>query len=308
MQSLGQTIFRRFLRALLTLWLVVSVVFVILHLSGDPVITLLGPDAQPAQVDALRHELGLDLPLPVQYARYFVALARGDFGLSLHQRQPSLRLVLERFPATLQLATAAFALSIAIGLVVGLLAALLQRSFWDRLSMSIISFLQAGPTFFIGILLILFFSVHLGWFPSSGRGTVKQLVLPAVTLAIATTANISRLTRSTLLDVLGADYIRTARAKGLHQRQVVLGHALKNAALPLVTFLGIEIGGLLTGAVITETVFAWPGLGRLAVDAVSTRDYPVVQASVLFIAAVFIGINFLIDCSYTLLDPRVRGI
>lgn len=308
MQSFGQFIIQRIVRAALTLWLVVSAVFVILRLSGDPVTLLLSPEAPPEQVAALRNRLGLSEPITVQYGKYFANLARGDLGISIRQRQPALHLVLERAPATFQLATVAFVLAAVIGLSLGIVAALRRGSAWDRLAMIFTSGLQSGPTFFIGILLILLFSVRLGWLPSSGRGAPKQLILPAITLSGFTMASLARLSRSALLDVLHNDFIRTARAKGLRERAIVREHALRNAALPLITVAGLEIGGLLTGAVITETVFAWPGVGRLAVDAVSQRDYPVVQASVLFIAGIFVLVNFLVDCSYAMLDPRVRGV
>jgi peptide/nickel transport system permease protein len=306
-QSLGGMVIRRAARAALTLWIVVSVVFVILRLSGDPVVLLLSENATQDQVDALRTRLGLDASLLEQYARYWGSVVQGDLGQSLRQREPALRLVLERFPATLQLAAAAFGLAAIIGLAVGIFAALARGTAWDRLVMGLTSVLQSGPAFFVGIVLILVFSVRLGWLPSSGRGSPQSIILPAITLSGFTMASLARLARSALLDVLRLDYVRTARAKGLTERRVVLRHALRNAALPLITVMGLELGGLLTGAVITETVFAWPGIGRLAVNAVSTRDYPLVQASVIFIALVFIGINFLIDCSYGLIDPRVRA-
>jgi ABC-type dipeptide/oligopeptide/nickel transport system permease component len=304
--SLEGLVIRRAARAALTLWLVVSVVFVILRLSGDPVVLLLSESATQDQIDALRGRLGLDASLPEQYARYWGNVARGDLGQSLRQREPALRLVLERFPATLQLAAAAFGLAAIVGLAVGIFAALMRGTAWDRLAMALTSVLQSGPAFFVGIVLILVFSVRLGWLPTSGRIGPQSIILPAITLSGFTMASLARLARSALLDVLRLDYVRTARAKGLTERHTVLRHALRNAALPLITVMGLELGGLLTGAVITETVFAWPGIGRLAVNAVSTRDYPLVQASVIFIALVFIGINFLIDCSYALIDPRVR--
>lgn len=307
MQSFGGFLSQRVLRAALTLWLVVSVVFIILRLSGDPVILLLSENASQDQVDALRANLGLNASLPEQYARYWGSVVRGDLGQSLRQRQPALGLVIERFPATLQLAAAAFGLAAILGLAIGILAALTRGTAWDRLAMGLISVLQSGPAFFVGIVLILVFSVRLGWLPTSGRGDWKHLILPAVTLSGFTMASLARLARSALLDVLRLDFIRTARAKGLNERTILLQHALRNAALPLITVMGLELGGLLTGAVITETVFAWPGIGRLAVNAVSTRDYPLVQASVVFIAFVFIAINFAIDCSYGLIDPRVRN-
>ena len=308
MQSAGRVILQRVVRAGLTLWLVVSVVFFILRFSGDPVALLLSDTATPTQVEALRTQLGLDQPLPIQSARYLGSLVRGDFGNSLRQRQPAMRLVLARFPATLQLAAAAFLLAATVGLGMGVLAAVYRGRAWDRFAMIFTSIIQAGPAFFVGILLILIFSVRLGWLPSSGRGSVKQLILPTITLSGFTMASLTRLSRSALLDVFRNDYIRTARAKGLRESSVLTGHALRNAALPLITVAGLELGGLLTGAVITETVFAWPGIGRLAVDSVRTRDYPVVQAAVLFIATIFVLINFLIDCSYAMIDPRVRGV
>jgi peptide/nickel transport system permease protein len=308
MQSPGGFILQRAIRALLTLWIVVSAVFVILRLSGDPVALLLSTDAPPEQVEALRRDLRLDRSIPVQYGQYFANLARGDLGDSIRQRQPALGLVFARFPATLQLATAAFVLATGLGLTIGILAALKRNTVVDRAAMALTSVLQSGPPFFVGIVLILIFSVRLGWLPGSGRGTLKQLILPAVTLSGFTMASLARLARSALLDVVRNDYIRTARAKGLTETTLIRSHALRNAALPLVTVLGLEVGGLLTGAVITETVFAWPGVGRLAVDAVSTRDYPVVQAVVLVIVLVFVAVNFIVDCSYAFLDPRVRGV
>jgi len=307
MPSFGRFLVARGVRAALTIWIVVSAVFIILRLSGDPVALLLSENATPDQIEALRTRLGLDAPLFVQYARYWASLFQGDFGDSLRQRQPALNLVFERMPATLQLATAAFGLAVVVGLSLGTFAALLRGTIWDRLAMSLISVLQSGPAFFVGIVLILIFSVRFGWLPSSGRGDAKSLILPAVTLSGFTMASLARLARSALLDVLRLDYIRTARAKGLGERAILLRHAFRNAALPLITVMGLELGGLVTGAVIAETVFAWPGVGRLAVGAVSTRDYPVVQAAVLFIAAIFVLVNFLVDCSYALIDPRVRG-
>ncbi len=305
MPSFGRFLVARGVRAALTIWIVVSGVFIILRLSGDPVTLLLSENATPDQIEALRTRLGLDAPIFVQYVRYWASLFQGDFGDSLRQRQPALSLVFERMPATLQLAAAAFGLAVVVGLSLGTFAAILRGTIWDRLAMSLISVLQSGPAFFVGIVLILIFSVRFGWLPSSGRGDAKSLILPAVTLSGFTMASLARLARSALLDVLRLDYIRTARAKGLGERAILLRHAFRNAALPLITVMGLELGGLVTGAVITETVFAWPGVGRLAVGAVSTRDYPVVQAAVLFIAAIFVLVNFLVDCSYALIDPRV---
>lgn len=306
MGSVGQVLIPRLGRALVTLWLVVTVVFVVLRFSGDPVRLLLPGDATREQVQALRAELGLDASIPVQYGRFAVQLARGDFGASMRFNQPALELVLSRFPATAQLALVAFAAAAVLGLIIGSLSAFVRGSALDRSAMAVMGFFQAAPSFFLGIMLILMFSVRLGWFPTSGYGTPSQMVLPALTLGALTLASIARITRSSLLDTHRADYIRTARAKGVPERQVWFRHALRNAALPLATMLGLELAQLLTGAVIVETVFAWPGIGRLAIDSVAARDYPVVQAVVLLMASLFIVINLLVDLSYLVLDPRTR--
>lgn len=299
---------QRLATAALTLWIVVSAVFVMLRLSGDPVRLLLSIDARPEQVEALRRELGLDAPLPTQYARFLGELVRGNLGESLQQRRPALDVVLERLPATLELAAAAFLLAATVGPGLGLVAALRRGTPSDRLAMAFASLLQAGPPFFVGILLILLLTVRLGWLPSSGRGDPDQLVLPAITVGASLLATLARLTRSALLDTLGTDYVRTARAKGLGESVVVRRHALRTATLPLVTVAGLELGGLLSGAIVAEIVFAWPGVGRLAVDAVNSRDYQVVQASVLVIATIFVALNLLVDLSYAILDPRVRDV
>jgi len=302
----GRTLVSRFGRALLTIWLVVTVVFIILRLSGDPVRLLLPPNAEPARVEALRTELGLDQSIAMQYVRFWQQIGRGNFGESLRFHQPAMDLVLQRFPATIKLALTAFLIATVFGLLIGSTAAFTRGSAWDRSAMATMSVLQSAPSFFLGIMLILIFSVRLRWLPTSGYGTFEQLILPAVTLSVLTMASLARMSRASLLEVLRADYIRTARAKGFGERVIWLRHALRNASLPIVTVFGIELAELLAGAVIVETVFAWPGVGRLAVDAVSTRDYPVVQSAVLLIALIFIGINFILDLSYPLLDPRIR--
>ena len=306
MGSVGHILVSRLGRAFVTLWLVLTVVFVVLRFSGDPVRLLLPSDASEAQVAALRSELGLDASIPVQYVRFAGQVARGNLGDSMRFNQPALDLVLSRFPATAALALVAFSIAAVLGLIIGSLAAAARNSVLDRLAMAAMSFLQAAPSFFLGIMLILLFSVRLGWFPTSGYGTPANLVLPGLTLSALTLGSIARLTRSSLLDILQADYVRTARAKGISERMVWVRHALRNAALPLSTMLGLELAGLLTGAVIVETVFAWPGIGRLALDSVAARDYPVVQAVVLLIAAIFVVINLLVDLSYLALDPRTR--
>lgn len=307
MGSLGQILLPRLGRAIVTLWLVVTVVFVVLRFSGDPVRLLLPSDATEAQVEALRSELGLDDSIPVQYGRFIVQIAQGDFGESLRFNRPALDLVLDRFPATAELALVAFAIAALVGLAVGSLTALKHGSAVDRFAMVAMGLLQAAPAFFLGLIFILVFSVRLGWFPTSGYGDPSQVVLPALTLGALTLASIARLTRSSLLDVLRTDYIRTARAKGVSERVIWFRHALRNAALPLTTMLGLELAQLLAGAVIVETIFAWPGVGRLAIDSVASRDYPVVQAAVLLIALIFVVINLVVDLSYLFLDPRIRN-
>ena len=269
----------RLLRALIAVWLVTTVVFVVMRLSGDPVPLLLPPDAPISEIERVRRDLGLDRPLPVQYATFLGNALRGDFGRSIHFRVPAWQVVVDYLPATLELGLAAFGLAL-----VG----------------------QSAPTFFLGILFILTLSLGLGWFPTSGRGTWEHLVLPALTLGAFSMASIARLTRSAVLDVLGQDFVRTARAKGLPEPGVVMKHALKNAALPVVTITGLQFGTLLGGAVVTETVFAWPGIGRLAIQSIYNRDYPIVQCTVFLSAILFIVLNFAIDILYGVLDPRVR--
>jgi peptide/nickel transport system permease protein len=282
------------------------VVFIFLRLSGDPIRLLLPPNAPQDKVDALRSELGLDRSIPLQYVRFWQEVAQGDFGDSMRFHRSSVDLVVDRFPATARLALTAFAIATVFGLLIGSTAAFTRGSLWDRGVMATLGLLQSAPSFFLGIMLILIFSIHLGWLPTSGYGSTKQLVLPAVTLSVLTMASLARMSRASLLEVLRADYIRTARAKGLGERLIWFRHALRNASLPIVTVFGMELADLLTGAVIVETVFAWPGVGRLAVDAVSTRDYPVVQSAVVLIALIYIGINLLVDLSYPFLDPRIK--
>ncbi|CAA9579325.1 MAG: ABC transporter, permease protein 1 (cluster 5, nickel/peptides/opines) [uncultured Thermomicrobiales bacterium] len=307
MGSIGKIVIPRLGRAIVTLWLVVTVVFVVLRFSGDPVSLLLPSDASQQQVQALRVELGLDESIPVQYGRFILEVVKGDLGESLRFNQPALDLVLDRFPATALLALVAFTVAAVVGLGVGSLTAFARGSVLDRAAIALMGILQSAPSFFLGIMLILLFSVELGWFPTSGYGSPSQLVLPALTLSALTLASIARITRTSLLDVLRADYIRTARSKGLPERLIWSRHALRNAALPLTTTLGLELAELLAGAVIVETVFAWPGIGRLAIDSVAARDYPVVQAAVLLIATIFVIINLLVDLSYLALDPRTRN-
>jgi peptide/nickel transport system permease protein len=298
---------RRLLRAVIALWLVSTVVFVVMRLSGDPVPLLLPPDAPRSEVERVRTELGLDRSLLVQYAVFMRNLAHGDFGRSIHFRESALAVVGGYLAATLELGLTSFFLAALVAVPVGLLSAMRRNTLSDHAAMAVALIGQSAPTFFLGILFILLLSLKADLFPTSGRGGWQNLVLPALTLGAFTMASIARLTRSAVLEVLGADYIRTARAKGLSEVWVVAKHTLKNAALPIVTITGLQFGTLLGGAVVTETVFAWPGIGRLAIQSIYNRDYPVVQCTVFLAAAMFVVINFCIDLIYGLLDPRIRA-
>jgi len=286
---------------------VLFLVFAILQLTGDPARLMSSPQATLEDIERLRRQMGFDRPLPEQFLRFFAGAVRGDFGPSLrYTDQPALQIVIERFPATVQLALATLAWSVPVALLLGLVAAVWRPSLSENVAMLTALLGQSMPSFWLGLMLILIFSVNLGLFPSSGRGTPAHVVLPALTLGGFFMARLTRLVRSGLLDVLGQDYVRTARAKGLAETVVVARHAFKNAAIPIVTIVGLDIGTLLGGAVITETVFAWPGVGRLAIEAIAVRDFPVVQADVFFIALAFVVINLGVDVLYTWLDPRVR--
>jgi peptide/nickel transport system permease protein len=281
-------------------------VFFLLHLTGDPVRLMLPPEASAAEVERLRRTFGLDAPIPAQYARFLVGVFQGDFGTSLRYNAPSLPLVLERVPATLRLASVATAFAILASVPLGIAAAVWRGSAIDRLCTLLGAFGQSMPVFWLGIVLILVFSVRYRLLPSFGSGSLRHLILPAATLALYSLARISRLARSAMLDTLGTDYVRTARAKGLSGMAVAFKHALRNASLPIITVVAVEFGVLLGGAVVTETVFAWPGVGRLAVQAILTRDFPLVQAIVFVIATTLVFLNLTVDLLYGLLDPRIR--
>ncbi len=289
---------------------VTLVVFAMTWLTpGDPVVALLGESAQGitgAARDALRRELGLDRPWPVQYLEYVRGLAQGDLGMSVRSRRPVMREVLDRLPATAELALAGLAIAVVVGVSLGVAAALRKRTWVDALAIAVALVGVSVPVFWSGFLLMLVFSLELGWLPASGRGTLRHLVLPALTVGIASAAFIARITRGAVLETLGQDYVRTARAKGVVERVVVVRHALRNALLPIVTVIGLQLGSLLGGAVLTETVFAWPGVGRMLVDAILARDLPLVQGSVLVVSLIFILINLVVDLSYAAINPRVR--
>jgi peptide/nickel transport system permease protein len=291
------------------------VVFSLIHLTpGDPVRIMLREEADPATVATLRHQLGLDRPLPLQYLTWLGRAVQGELGRSIRTNQPVMDAIRQRAPVTLSLAMAALLVALAIGLPAGILAALRRNSVVDVVATLVAIAGVSLPSFWLAILLILVFSVALGWLPplgwvSPGRDLVawaQSLVLPAVTLGVAIAAVVMRMTRASLLEVLELDYVRTARAKGLAEHWVVLGHALQNALIPVVTVVGLQAGALLGGAVITETIFALPGVGRLLVDAIFQRDFPIVQGVVLFLAVNFLLVNLLVDLAYAWLDPRIR--
>jgi peptide/nickel transport system permease protein len=285
---------------------VTFVVFLATFLTGDPAALMLGEGATTEQVEAFRHQMGFDRPLVVQYLSFLTRAARGDFGLSLHYKQPNVKLVLERLPATLELSALGLLIGFALAVPAGILAAVKRNSWFDTLIMAVALVGQATPVFWLGIMLILVFAVGLGWFPASGRGSFAHLVLPALNLSVFPLAYTVRLLRSTMVEVLGEDYIKTARAKGLKEALVVNKHALRNALSPVVTMVGIQIATFMGGAIIIETIFAWPGVGRLVVQAILTKDFPLVQTTVAFWAVVFVVVNLLVDIAYHILDPRVK--
>jgi ABC-type dipeptide/oligopeptide/nickel transport system permease component len=296
----------RLLQAAVVLVGISTVVFFILRLTGDPVFLMVMPGATTEQIEQLRHAFGFDRPLLVQYVEFLARAARGDFGLSIRHQEPALGLVLERVPATLQLAAASLGLAAVVAVVAGVLAAVGRGTWLDALVTSGALLGQSVPSFWLGIMLIMVFSVRLRWLPSFGLGTMAHLVLPAVTLSAFSLARLTRLVRSGMLEVLGQDYIRTARAKGLRERLVVSKHGLRNALLPVVTLVGLDAGFLLGGAIIVETIFAWPGMGQLALQAVYNRDFPLVQANVIFMASLFVAINLAVDLVYMVVDPKIR--
>jgi len=299
-------ILKRLFHSIFVLVGISLVVFIILHLTGDPAALLMPMDATPEQVAQFRKEMGFTDPIIVQYWRFFKGTLRGDFGQSFRHSQPALDLVMERMPATIQLTAAAMVIALVVAIPVGIISAIRRNSILDHIGITGALLGQSTPVFWLGIMLILIFSVTIQWFPSSGRGEIQHLVLPAITLGMFTMARTARMMRSSMLEVMGQEYMKTAKAKGLSPGMVILKHALKNAAIPVVTIIGMELGTLLGGAVITETIFAWPGVGRLAVQAIYNRDYPVVQAAVFLLASIFVLVNLIVDLMYTYLDPRVK--
>ncbi|RJQ54648.1 MAG: ABC transporter permease [Desulfobacteraceae bacterium] len=299
-------ILKRLLETIFVLYLALTAVFVMVRLSGDPVLLMVPADATPEFIEQFRKEMGFDRPLIVQYAAYIGGAVRGDFGRSLRQQAGAISLVLERVPASLLLTAAAIFPAVCVALPIGILSARRRGGIIDRLGTILAVLGQSVPNFWLGLMLILCFSVMLRWVPTGGMGTWRHLILPAVTLAAYSLARITRLTRSSMIEVLQSDYIRTAKAKGLGEGKILLKHAFKNAAIPIITITGLQIGVIFGGAVITETIFSWPGLGRLVVQSISFRDYPTVQASIFVIAGMICLINLAVDILYAMVNPEIR--
>jgi peptide/nickel transport system permease protein len=298
---------RRFVQALIVIWGVSVIVFALVRLApSDPVTLMLAETATPQQIAEARRQLGFDQPVVVQYGVFVQHALAGDLGQSIYFKEPALGVVLKALPKTLLLGAVAFALSLVVAVPVGVLSALRRDTVWDIVGMGVALVGQATPPYWLGIVLILIFSVNLHLLPTSGSFGPQYVVLPAVTLAAVLMPIVTRLVRSGMLDVLHEDYLRTARAKGLPERAVILGHALRSMLIPLVTVLGLQLSALLGGAVVIEQVFGWPGVGQIAVNAISSRDYPIVQATVLVVSTAFVFMNLAVDALYAWLDPRIR--
>lgn len=297
---------KRTLQAVLAVLGVSTIVFFMLHLSGDPVQLMVPQNSSAEDIARLRSQLGLDRPLLVQYIDYMGGLLQADLGYSYIQNRPVVDIVLERLPYTLYLAIGAFLLALVTGVALGMITALYRGRLAERLLMPLVLLGQSLPAFWIGILLILFFSVRMGWLPSSGVNGLPSLILPTITLASLSTATIARITRSSFIEQLGAEYVTTARSKGVGTRRLLFRHVMRNASIPILTLVALDIAALLGGAVITETVFAWPGLGQLTIQAIEARDFPLVQAIVLLGSVTYIVINLATDLLYSAIDPRIR--
>ena len=305
-QAFFATIVLRLVQSVFVVFVVVSIVFFVSRVAGDPISYLAPPNATDAEIAALKRAEGLDRPIYRQYAEFVWDAARLDLGKSYRTGQPAVVEVRARLPKTAQLAAGALGFALFFGIPLGLTSALKRGSPIDVVVRMLALVGQAVPNFWLGLMLILFFSVRLGWLPTGGTGGIDHLVLPSITLGAFSAAAVMRLTRSGMLDVLGSDFVRTARAKGLSERVVILRHALRHALVPVVTLLGLLMGRLIAGAIVVETVFAWPGLGRLMINSIQSFDYPVVQLGVIFIASAIVLTNMLVDLSYQLIDPRIR--
>lgn len=299
-------ILKRILQSIITIFLIVVIVFFLVRLTGDPVAMMVSPNAEEADVQILKKKLGLDRPILVQLGIFLRSAVRGDFGESFKWQEPALNLVLSRFPATLELAISAILIATLFGLGIGMVSALKQDSVYDRVGKVFSLLGQATPSFWLGVMLMLFFGVKLGWLPVSGRGSLAHLILPASTISLISLASIARLTRSSMIDALKSEYVVMARIKGVPNHFVVLIHALKNASIPILTLMSMQFSYLIAGTVVVETIFSWPGTGRLAIQALLARDFPVIQAFVLFSAFIYITINLVVDLLYAWIDPRIR--
>lgn len=298
---------RRLLYTLPALWLILTMVFLLIHIvPGDPVLQMLGEDARAEDLAQLRHSLGLDQPLGVQYVHYLEGLAHGDWGQSLRYSAPVRLIVVQRFPATLELSLAALAVCLAISIPVGVFSARRRGSKGDHAASFLTLLGLSVPNFALGPILILVFSIEIGWLPVSGRGGIGHLILPAATLGAALAAILTRMVRGSMIEELSSDYVRTARAKGISETAVLFRHAFPNALISVITIVGLQFGSLLAGTIVTETIFSWPGIGRLAVQAISARDYPLLQGCILIIAVSYVAVNLLTDLVYAVVDPRVR--
>lgn len=309
-----KTIFQRIMQLIPILLIVATIVFVITRMiPGNPAATILGPQAPKEAVEALTIELGLDKSIPEQYINYMTDALRGDFGKSYHYNQPVMELILERFPNTVILTVISLAIATVVAIPIGIVSATKQYSIFDYISMVFALFGVSMPIFWLGLMLVLIFSVNLGWLPSFGMGNIENgiwdvvshLILPCICLATIPSATFARITRSSMLEVIGQDYIKSLRSKGLKEKVVIWKHGLKNALPPIVTVMGLQISTSLAGAILTETIFSWPGMGRMIVDAIENRDYALIQGSVLFIAFLFVFVNLVIDIVYLYINPKV---
>ncbi|MGI6130534.1 MAG: ABC transporter permease [Bacillota bacterium] len=303
---MGGYLARRLLSGALAILGIVIVVFVLVRMLGDPAALMMPPEATKEEIEIFRHAYGFDRPIHVQLVDFMRDLARGDLGRSLRHDEPVMDMIMERLPATLKLSVTALVVSLILAVPLGVIAAIHRGTFWDRATMVMAMLGQSVPDFWLGLMLIYLAGVRLRLAPISGYGGFSHLILPALTLSAFPLARTTRIVRSAMLEVLGQDYIRTARSKGLSERMVTYKHALKNALIPVITVVGLDLGALLGGAVIVETIFAWPGMGRLVVQALDNRDFPLVQGGVLVMAISYVGVNILVDLLYSIVDPRIR--
>lgn len=303
---MGRYVVRRSLQAVFVILAVLVVTFILLRAIGDPARLLVSPEGSRENLAQIRHALGLDVPLHVQFVRFMADAVKGNFGNSFTFGRPALGLVLERMPATLLLTLVALGLAVPVGMLLGTISAVRRNSVYDNLATTLAVLGRAVPNFWLSIMLIVVFGAYLKWLPPSGFGTWKHLVMPAVALSAGLAAMVARLTRSSLLEVMGHDFVRTAKAKGLTESRVLYRHVMRNALIPIATVVGLQAGHLLGGAIITETIFAWPGVGRLLTQSIYNYDYPVVQTSVFVISVTFVFLNLAIDLLYALIDPRIR--